>query len=384
MNERRREGERVVAAMSGGVDSSVAALLLKEAGCDVVGLFLRNGVKAPAAEGGGGGGAVGDDAGPPVRRPRQGCCSAEDAADARRVADRLGIPFYALDYEEAFDSLIADFVRDYADGRTPSPCVLCNQRLKFGKLLEFAGAIGAAAVATGHYARVEAPPGPGGRFRLRRARDASKDQTYFLCGLGQAQLARARFPVGGLTKPEVRAIARRAGLPVAEKPESMEICFVPGGDYRAVVAERAPAALRAGEVVDEAGRVLGRHGGIAGFTVGQRRGLGVALGRPAYVLRIEPAANRLVVGDRGSLYRRELEAERLIWIDREAPDPGDGPLRLEARIRHNHRPAAATVRAGADGRARVVFDEPQLAVAPGQAVVLYDGEIVVAGGFIGR
>jgi tRNA-specific 2-thiouridylase len=359
---------RILVAMSGGVDSSVAALLLKEAGFDVVGLFLRNGVTAPAQG---------------ARPGRQGCCSVEDANDARRVALRLGIPFYALDYGEGFGRLIDYFVDSYNRGETPAPCVLCNQWLKFGSLLAFAREIGAEAVATGHYARVEARPG--GRFALRRAADPAKDQSYFLASLAQEQLARSRFPVGHLSKAEVREIARRAGLPTAEKPESMEICFVPGGDYRRLIEERAPGALREGDIVDEAGRPLGRHGGHQRFTIGQRRGVGLARGEPAYVTAIDAARNLVTIGPRAALARREVAGERMIWGGRGAPAAGEA-VRCLAQVRHRHRagPAVARAEGAGGGRVRVVFDAPVEAIAPGQALVLYDGDEVIAGGFISR
>lgn len=358
--------ERVIAAMSGGVDSSVAALLLKEAGYDVVGVFLKNGVREPADG---------------ARPGHQGCCSIEDAADARRVADALGIPFYAVDYSGGFARLIDRFVSDYNAGRTPSPCVLCNQWLKFGTLLDLARQLSATTVATGHYARIERHPG--GRFALLRAIDRAKDQSYFLSGLTQAQLAACRFPVGGMTKPEVRARARAAGLRTAEKAESMEICFVPGGDYRALLAERSPDAVRPGEIVDRAGAVLGRHEGHQGFTVGQRRGLGLARSLPVYVTAIDAGANRIIVGPRENLAREELTADEVVWVSRPPPAVGE-PLRCAAQIRHRHAPAPATATVLSGGRVRVRFDRPEDAVAPGQAVALYDeaGEEVLAGGWI--
>lgn len=356
--------ERILVAMSGGVDSSVAALLLKEAGHDVVGVFLRNGVKAPERG----------------RPGHQGCCSVEDAADARRVADALGIPFYALDYREGFGRLVDHFVASYNRGETPSPCVLCNQWLKFGSLVALARELGAAAVATGHYARLA--PRADGRLALRRAADAAKDQTYFLASLSQEQLARSRFPVGELTKAEVRERARRAGLRTAEKPESMEICFVPDGDYRRLIAERAPGALAEGAIVDERGREVGRHGGFQTFTIGQRRGLGIGgLAEPAYVTAIDPARNLVTIGPRASLARRGLVGERVVWGGRGTPPAGEW-VRCTAQVRHRHRPAPAAARALADGRVEVRFDEPVDAIAPGQALALYDGDEVVAGGWI--
>jgi tRNA-specific 2-thiouridylase len=356
--------ERVVVAMSGGVDSSVAALLEREAGRDVVGLFLRNGVTGDAHA---------------ARPGHQGCCSVEDAADARRVADALGIDFYALDYGGEFERLIESFVDDYAAGRTPSPCVLCNRWLKFGSLVAFARRIGASAVATGHYARISETPG--GPRRLLRAADRAKDQSYFLAGLAPEQLAWCRFPVGGMTKDEVRARARAAGLRTAEKPESMEICFVPGGDYRTLVASRAPGAMREGEVVDESGAVLGRHGGHAAFTIGQRRGIGVAAAAPRYVTAIDPRRNLVVVGPRASLAKESLTADRFVWTSRGAPPAGES-IDCAAQIRHRHVPAPAIADALPDGRVRVRFAAPVEAAAPGQAVALYDGDVVLGGGFI--
>ncbi|GIW71703.1 MAG: tRNA-specific 2-thiouridylase MnmA [Planctomycetota bacterium] len=396
MREVARPGERVVVAMSGGVDSSVAAWLLVQAGCEVIGLFLRNGIEAPAAQAGADGaeakagcasGAAGAGGGARQRRLRQGCCSVADAADARRVADALGIPFYALDYSEPFARLIEYFVDSYQRGETPSPCVLCNTWLKFGTLLEFAERLGAVAVATGHYARRLLPSeqarAAGGRLGLLRARDRDKDQSYFLAGLDQHQLARCRFPLGEYTKAEVRALARQAGLKTADKPESMEICFVPGGDYRRLIAARRPGSVRPGEVVDTEGRVLGMHAGYQGYTVGQRRGLGLGgTGRALYVTRVEPATNRVVVGPRNLLARRDLLAERVNWVV-EPPEVGE-PLRCEAQVRHRHRAAAATARRLADGRVHVRFEAPVEAIAPGQAVVLYRGERVLAGGWIAR
>jgi tRNA-uridine 2-sulfurtransferase len=360
--------KRIVAAMSGGVDSSVAALLLQEAGYDVVGLFLKNGVKAP-------------EPGQGSRPGRQGCCSIDDAADARRVADALRIPFYALDYGREFSRIIEYFVDEYNSGKTPSPCVLCNTWLKFGTLVEFAKKLGAEAVATGHYARVDVLEGDGPRYALRRAADRAKDQTYFLSGLTQEQLAWCRFPVGGLTKPEVREIARRADLRVAEKPESMEICFVPTGDYRRVLEERAPGSLREGDIVDEDGNALGRHGGFQGFTIGQRKGLKLAMAEPTYVTGLDPGQNRVIVGPREALAREELIAEKVVWGSRVAPAVGD-KIPCAVQIRHRHTPVPATAEVEADGRVRVRFDRPVDAIAAGQAVALYDGEYVLAGGFI--
>lgn len=351
---------RVVAALSGGVDSSVAALILRDAGHDVTGVYLRNGIEP----------------GPRAARAKQGCCGAVDAADAARVADRLGIPFYSLDYASGFESIIAGFAADYARGRTPNPCILCNRDLKFGELLRFADAIGADAVATGHYAVVA---DRGGRRALRIPADTAKDQTYVLFPLDQAQLRRTVLPLAGLRKDAVREKARGAGLPVAEKPESMEICFVPGGDYRAILAERAPDALRPGALVDEAtGAEVGRHGGVGTVTIGQRRGLGAATGTPQYVTGIDPATGVVRVGAADACLRTRIVVSG--WNAVSSERPGAAPVRGRAKVRRNHPAAPAAAIAAADGRVEVRFDEPVRAPAPGQALVLYDDDGWVLGG----
>lgn len=348
--------ERVVVAMSGGVDSSVAAALLVEAGCEVIGVTLR---------------LAGD---------ASRCCSLDDAEDARRVAERLGIRFYVADYAAAFRREVMEPWADaYLAGRTPIPCVACNQRFKFRHLLERARALGAGVVATGHYARVERDA-TSGALRLRRGADAAKDQSYFLFDLGPEQLARIRFPVGALRKDEVRARARALGLATAEKPESQEICFVPGGDHAAVVeALRPGAAPGAGDVVDESGRVVGRHGGIHRLTVGQRRGLGIALGERVFVKSIDAAANRVTVAPAASLGARGARLSAVSWV---AGRPPDGALRARVRVRHRHAGAEATVEPAAGGGARIAFDEAVTAVTPGQAAVFYDGDDVLGGGWI--
>lgn len=352
---------RVLVAMSGGVDSSVAAALLVEQGHDVTGAFIRSGVVA----------------GPRAAAGRQGCCTAEDAADAARVADRLGVPFYALDFERDFAPIVENFARSYAAGSTPNPCVACNRDLKFGRLLTLARQLGADAIATGHYAEI-APRG--GRTGLRVGRDAAKDQTYVLFALSQEQLARTLLPLARMTKAETRREAAGRGLPVAEKPESMEICFVPDGDYRTVLSRLAPQALAPGDVVDAAtGQVVGRHAGVGTVTVGQRRGLGVAAGRPVYVQRIDPTTNRVVVGDAASCRRAAVDVEGWNAVSSSAPSAGS-PLRGRAKVRRNHAPVPAVAVAAADGRVRVAFDEPVFAPAPGQALVLYDDDGWVLGG----
>jgi tRNA-uridine 2-sulfurtransferase len=358
--------ERIVVGMSGGVDSSVAAALLVEAGHDVVGVTLRVWPWQESAE----------------AMSRFGsCCGTEAVDDARRVAAALGIPYYLLNVADEFDrSVIGPFAEDYRQGRTPVPCVACNADLKFGSLLARAQAWEAAAVGTGHYARVARSPDES-RWILRRARDLRKDQSDFLWPLTQAQLAAARFPVGDLTKGEVRDHARRLGLPTAEKPESQEICFVPDGDYREFLRARAPSAFRPGEIVDPEGRALGRHPGVAAFTIGQRKGLGLASSRPLYVIDLDPETDRVMVGTAADLERDRLEVHRAHFV---SGDPPTDPLRVTAKIRHNHEPAPATVRVLGPGRAEVAFDAPQRAITPGQSCVWYHGDEVVGGGVIER
>jgi len=352
---------RIIAAMSGGVDSSVAAALLVEAGHDVVGLSMQ----------------LYDQ-----RDPTQAfgsCCSLDDLQDARRVAHRIGFPHYLVNFEERFRATVVDnFVAEYGAGRTPIPCVHCNADLKFSALLERAAGLGAAAVATGHYARVVYDE-DAGRYRLLRAVDRQKDQSYFLFSLTQDQLARAVFPVGHLTKPDVRREAIRLGLSVADKPDSHELCFVPDGNAAAFVERSNPAIATSGHIVDSTGRHLGRHEGLHHFTVGQRKGLGLSAGKPMYVLALQPATGDIVVGSREELGRSALTASGVNWTSGRAPD---GPRRVTARIRHRHADAPAVVTADGPARAAVVFDDPQTAVTPGQAVVFYDDEDVVGGGWI--
>jgi len=356
--------QRIVVGMSGGVDSSVAAALLVEQGFDVVGITMR---VAPAPAGA-----------EPASRFGS-CCGTEATEDARRVARALGIPHYLLNMEDEFEQkVIGRFVAAYGAGRTPVPCVACNSELKFGSLLGRARAWDALAVATGHYARLGRDPVTG-RQLLLRAMDARKDQTDFLWPLSQAQLAAARFPVGALTKDEVRAHARRLGLVTADKPESQEICFVPDDDYRGFLRRRAPEMFRPGAIVDRRGSVVGTHAGIAAYTVGQRRGLGLATGRPLYVVDLDAERNTVRVGEAGDLDSDRVVAEAVNFI---ACEPPRTPLRVEAKIRHSHRPAAATVCALEGNRAQVVFDTPQRAASPGQSVVFYDGDVVVGGGVI--
>lgn len=355
----RPASDRVVVAMSGGVDSSLAAALVVKSGAEAIGITMK------------------------LTASGSRCCSLEDADDARRVAERLGIRFYVANYAEGFMREVVDaFADSYLAGRTPIPCITCNQRFKFDHLLERAKAFRADRVATGHYARLERDP-VSGRVRLFRARHREKDQSYFLFSLRPAQLERASFPVGEMSKEEVRDQARALGLVTADKAESQEICFVPDGDYAKVVeAIRPEAATLEGVIVDEQRRVLGRHRGIHRFTVGQRHGLGIASDRRLYVLRLEPEARRVVVGEAGDLDCRGARVERVNWIAGEVPS---GAIRARVQVRHRHRSVPAEIRADGAGGAEIRFDEPVRAVAPGQAAVFYDeagDEEVIGGGFL--
>lgn len=361
---------KVIVAMSGGVDSSVTACLLKEQGYDCVGVFMCVGVaRARGVHG------VGEAAESP-RRLKHGCCSPVDAADARTIAGKLGIPFHVLNFEAEFDRIIDYFVDEYARARTPNPCIRCNTDVKFGRLLEHAARVDAEYVATGHYARIVERDG---RPHLARSRNVAKDQSYVLFGIRRDNLARCLFPLGEMAdKAEVRRLAASLGLRVHDKPDSQEICFVPDDDYAALVRARRPEALRPGAVRDEAGNVLGEHAGIVHYTVGQRRGLGIAMGQPVYVTRLNVLDHSVTVGPRAALLADALVAEQVHWL---ADPPAVGEeLSAAIKIRHQHTPAPGFIRVQPDGRVAARFADPQSAVTPGQAAVFYDEEGVVLGG----
>lgn len=359
----------IAVAMSGGVDSSAAAVLLRDQGESIVGLSMQLWNQRRTLGKGGN----------PEEAARQSgrCCSLDDVWDARRVATHLGFPFYVVNLEDAFeDTVVRPFVSSYLGGETPSPCILCNNHVKFRHLVDRAGQIGATRVATGHYARVRYDAETG-RWQLLRGVDRRKDQSYFLFGLSQEQLSRTLFPLGERTKEEARRIARDAGLPTHDKPESQEICFVGNASYHDFVEAYGGVSESPGEIVDTSGRVVGEHGGLHRYTVGQRRGLGSGE-RPRYVVRMERESNRLVVGDDTETRQRDFSARDANWI---GVTPPNEPLRCEIQIRNRFEPAAGTVRASSSG-VRVSFDQPQRAVTPGQAAVFYRGEVVLGGGWI--
>jgi tRNA-specific 2-thiouridylase len=355
--------KRVVVAMSGGVDSSVTAALLQEQGYQVIGISMQvwDYSKFTAPEG----------------EKFDTCCSLDDIHDARRVAEQLGIPFYVVNFEEEFHRLVIDdFVQEYFLGRTPNPCVRCNQWLKFELLLKKARELDADFLATGHYARVE--QGGDGRWRLRTGLDERKDQSYFLFTLTQEQLSRTLFPLGGLSKPQVRELATRFALRVAAKGESQDVCFVPDGDYVRFLEEIKGQGLLSGDIVAEDGTVLGRHQGIYRYTVGQRRGLGIAHPEPLYVLRLDAGRSQVVVGPRHSLFLEGLTANRVNWLR----EPATSPITAACKIRYRHRAVPCQIWPLPEQRAEVRFLEPEKGVTPGQAVVFYDGDEVIGGGWI--
>jgi tRNA-uridine 2-sulfurtransferase len=367
--------ETIAVAMSGGVDSSAVAAMLRAEGRNVIGLTMQlwNQRRLAGHEG--------------MPESVQGrCCSIDDVYDARRVAETLGIPYYVVNHEERFErDVVRPFVEEYLAGRTPIPCSLCNNHLKFDQLLIVARQIGADKIATGHYAQVVLDEQLE-RWLLKRPADKSKDQTYFLFGLTQEQLSRTLFPLGGMTKPEVRELARHHNLVIAEKPDSQEICFVPGGDYKrfleAYLTEQRSAPTEvAGEMVTTDGKVIGEHAGVHNFTVGQRKGLGVATGSPLYVIQIKNDTRQVVVGKDEELYSRTLRTRRVNLISATATDLQQ-PMRVAVKIRHKHQPAPAIIESVGPDDVHVTFDEPQRAITPGQAAVFYDGDIVVGGGWI--
>jgi len=378
LDEDRKEKKRmstntIAVAMSGGVDSSVVAALLRAEGHQLIGLTMQLWNQRRLA---------GREGMPETVTGR--CCSLDDVYDARRVAETIGIPYYVVNHEERFEKeVVRPFVEEYLSGRTPIPCSLCNNHLKFDQLLVVSRQIGAHKVATGHYARVEFDE-ISSRWLLKRPVDQAKDQTYFLFGLTQEQLSHTLFPLGGMTKLEVRELARQFGLVIAEKPDSQEICFVPGGDYKAFIdaylVEQGDALPdTAGDLVTTDGKVVGEHAGIHNFTVGQRKGLGVATGSPLYVIQIKGDARQVVVGEDKDLYSRMLLTHRNNLISVETLDR---PMRVLVKIRHRHAGAMAMIESSGAGVIRVTFDESQRAVTPGQAAVFYDGDVVVGGGWI--
>jgi tRNA-specific 2-thiouridylase len=361
----------IAVAMSGGVDSSVVAGMLHRDGNQVVGLTMQlwNQRRLPALA---------------PDKPTGRCCSLEDVYDARHVAQHLGIPYYVVNFEDAFErQVVKPFVDEYLAGRTPIPCTLCNNFIKFDQFLEMAEGVGAERIATGHYARIAWNP-DSGRWEMRRSADRAKDQTYFLFGLTQTQLSRTLFPLGGFEKAQVRELARELGIPTAEKPDSQEICFVPNGDYAAFIdayfAEQgiAPSETH-GELVTADGRVVGEHSGVHHFTVGQRRGLGVAAAEPLYVIATEPATRRVIVGRNDALLRTSMRVKDVNWISMAAPAE---PVRAEIKIRNKHAAAPATIQPVDAATLEITFDEPQRAVTPGQGAVFYSGELVLGGGWI--
>ncbi|TCL69367.1 tRNA (5-methylaminomethyl-2-thiouridylate)-methyltransferase [Hydrogenispora ethanolica] len=355
--------QRVIMAMSGGVDSSVAAALLLEAGYEVIGMTMQ----------------IWQTDLPYDLEAEGGCCSLGAVEDARSVANKLGIPYYVVNMQAPFREKVIDyFVAEYLEGRTPNPCIICNQELKFNNLLDKAKALDGKYVATGHYVRREQDPSTG-RWILRKGLDLTKDQSYALYGLTQAQLESSLFPLGGHTKTSIRQKAAELGLRVADKPDSQEICFVPDQDYRRFIDEYRPGAVRPGKIVDKTGKVLGEHSGIINYTIGQRKGLGIASSVPLFVTEIRPETNEIVVGLADEVFADRLVAEALNWI---AIPALQDELRVEAKIRYAAPPAPAVVRPLPEGRVEVLFDMPQRAITPGQSVVFYQGDLVVGGGVI--
>jgi len=355
--------KRVVIAMSGGVDSSVAAHFLVKQGYDVIGLFMR----------------LGSDTSTPSSDVKVAtCCSAEDARDAASVAASLNIPFYVINFKEEFDSIIEYFCAEYLQGKTPNPCIICNQKLKFGKLLRFADYLGADYVATGHYARVEKH---NDRYILRKGMDTKKDQSYVLFPLNQTQLSRALFPLGGMTKDEVRNKATELNMKTKDKPESQEICFVTGNSYSDLITERVGSQIGTGSLKDTSGKILGTHDGIHNFTIGQRKGLHIALGKPRYVVDIDPGQNTVTIGTADELLKDTFIVNDVNWITIERLER---ELHASVKIRYKNDETPAIIYPLENNRVRVKFEHPQRAIAPGQAAVFYDGDLIMGGGWIER
>jgi tRNA-specific 2-thiouridylase len=357
---------KVVIAMSGGVDSSVAAAILKEEGHDVIGITMRLWPRS-----------VDDNS----NKSSSVCCGLDAIEDARRVADKLKTPHYVMDLSDVFTEMVVDdFCNEYNMGRTPNPCIRCNRYVKFGALMEKANEIGADLIATGHHARIE-PDEKSDTLLLKKGSDTKKDQSYFLCQLTQKQLSRTIFPIGNLTKDKVREIAHELKLPIADKPESQEICFIPDDNYAEFINNYIPIKSEPGPILDEQGNLRGEHRGLMFYTVGQRKGLGITATKPLYVTAIEPERNAVIVGSRDRTFGRELVASNLNWIAGTAPRQ---PISVKARIRYRHKEASATVTPLANGDVHVQFIKPQMAITPGQATVFYDGDMVIGGGTIIR
>lgn len=357
------KNKKVVIGMSGGVDSSVAAWLLKEQGYDVIGVTMQ----------------IWQDEEPEQQEENGGCCGLSAVDDARRVAERLGIPYYVMNFKKEFKENVMDyFVQEYMEGRTPNPCIACNRYVKWESLLKRSLEIGADYIATGHYARIEKLPN--GRYALRKSATAAKDQTYALYNLTQAQLSHTLMPVGEYTKDEIREIAGMLQLQVASKPDSQEICFIPDHDYAKFIEENTDCHLPEGNFIDRDGNILGRHKGITHYTIGQRKGLNLAMGRPVFVVEIRPETNEVVIGDNDDVFSRVVRCNQLNWMAIEGLFGRE--MRVTAKIRYSHKGASCVIRELSKDQVECIFDEPQRAATPGQAVVFYDGDYVVGGGTI--